>query len=95
MALWENELWKIEIINSGLIPNPDLQKADGKFGFFDLNSNIYMPLAVYPGHTQHSLPQGTLIQWREKCIKMYEPKLKYNFYVSLYNDMKASINNGC
>jgi hypothetical protein len=95
MTLWESDLWKIELIEPGLIPNPILQKSKNHYGFFDLKSPIYMPLAIYPGtdafHTQHSLPQGTLIQWRDKCIKMFEERLRYNSYMALYNDMKGNI----
>jgi hypothetical protein len=93
MILWESDLWKIELIEPGLIPNPTLQRARGKYGFFDKKGKIYMPLAVYPGtdRTQNILPQGTLIQWKDKCIKMFEEKLRYNSYIISYNDMKGNV----
>jgi hypothetical protein len=88
--LWETDLWKIELIEPGLIPNPILQGSRNKFGFFDKNGKIYMPLAVYSGTDKVNgcLPQGTLLAWRDKCISMFEERLKYNIYINIYNEEK-------
>jgi hypothetical protein len=91
---WETDLWKIELIRPGLIPNTILQASKNKFGFFDKNGRIYMPLAVYYGtdKVNECLPQGTLIEWSDKCIKIFESRLQYNRYIKLYNNMKEDIN---
>jgi len=92
--LFENDLWKIEIIEPGLIPNPILQRARGKFAFFDKCGKVYMPMSIYCGADKVNgiLPQGTLIEWKDRCIEMFETKLRYNLYISLYNEMKGDIN---
>ncbi len=89
----ENDLWKIEIIRPGLIPNPILQRAKGKFGFFDKEASCYIPLAIYNGSDKINLclPQGTLLDWRDKCIRMFENRILYNRYIKMYNNMKEDI----
>ena len=90
----QSDLWKIELIDPGLAPNPFLQKNRNKYGFFDKVAPIYMPLAVYYGtdNVNECLPQGTLLEWRDKCISMFESRLQYNGYIKLYNNMKEDIN---
>jgi hypothetical protein len=90
----QTELWKIELIEPGLVNIDKLQAARGKFGFFDKRARIYMPLAVYYGtdKVNECLPQGTLIDWTDKCIVMFESRLRYNRYIKLYNNMKEDIN---
>lgn len=90
----QTELWKIELIEPGLVNIDKLQAARGKFGFFDKRARIYMPLAVYMGSDKvnECLPQGTLLDWRDKCIGMFESRLRYNLYISMYNDMKEEMN---
>jgi hypothetical protein len=89
----QSDLWKIELIEPGLIPNSILQKAKGKYGFFDKHSQIYMPLAVYNGSDKvnECLPQGTLLDWMDYCVAVFHPRLKYNRYIKLYNNMKEDI----
>ena len=86
----QSDHWKIEIIEAGLVQNKTLQDGNGKFGFFDKRAPIYMPLSVYTGTDKinSTLPQGTLIQWRDKCIKMFETKIIYNYYIALYNEAR-------
>ncbi|MBT5758235.1 MAG: hypothetical protein HOI55_01125 [Candidatus Marinimicrobia bacterium] len=86
----QSDHWKIEIIEAGLVQNKILQDGNGKFGFFDKRAPIYMPLSVYTGTDKinSTLPQGTLIQWRDKCIKMFETKIIYNYYIALYNEAR-------
>ena len=86
----QTELWKIEFIEPGLANHEYLQKSAGKFGFFSKLSKIYMPLAVYPGTDteRNSLPQGTLLQWKDKCIEMFETKLRNEHYLLEYNDLR-------
>jgi hypothetical protein len=51
-----------------------------------------MPLSVYNGADKINLtlPQGTLIEWRDKCIKMFEARIKYNYYIALYNEARKT-----
>jgi hypothetical protein len=90
----QSDLWKIELIEPGLVPNPILQKARGQYGFFDKSSPIYMPLSVYRGADKINLtlPQGTILNWRDMCVDMFESRLKYNDYIKTYNNMKKDIN---
>ena len=85
----QSDLWKIELIEPGLAPNPFLQKNRNRYGFFDKVAPIYMPLAVYYGtdKVNECLPQGTLLEWRDKCISMFENRLKYNTYIKMYNNV--------
>jgi len=86
----QSDHWKIEIIEAGLVQNKILQNGNGKFGFFDKRAPIYMPLSVYNGADKINLtlPQGTLTQWRDQCIKMFETRIKYNYYIALYNERR-------
>ncbi len=88
----ESDSWKIQIIQPGLIENKMLQDAKGKYGFFDKRAPIYMPLSVYKGADKINLtlPQGTLLQWMDRCIKMFEPKIRYNYYIALYNESRST-----
>jgi hypothetical protein len=90
-SIMKTDLWTIREIRTGLIHN--IRHLNGKIGFFSNNARVFQPLAIYNGacYETLTLPQGTLIEWRDKCIEQFGANLQYQKYMRYYEKCQKEV----